>query len=228
MPEGQTINRNYYLDVLRHLREAVCQKRPEKLHQKNWLLHHDNARPHTAVTVQLYLAKHGIALLPQPPYSIDLAPKDFFLYPNIEKVNTKNILKSLNDEDFQRCFEIWKKRWNKCIDSDDHAVGKHASWGHEIEDDHRCVVRRGRSTEVNQNPMDILGFRLRFGSFLDSEFGRRGVLSSLILHSAAVGPLVLWFGLLDDQSEGVFCLLHHLHPLLVHLQFCSVLGPGGR
>ncbi|UYV69692.1 hypothetical protein LAZ67_7000258 [Cordylochernes scorpioides] len=53
VPEGQTINHHYYLDVLRRLREAVRQKRPENWHQKNWPLHHDNARPHTAVTVQL-------------------------------------------------------------------------------------------------------------------------------------------------------------------------------
>ncbi|UYV78527.1 hypothetical protein LAZ67_16001902 [Cordylochernes scorpioides] len=85
VPESQTINQHYYHYVLRRLREAVRQKRPEKWHQKNWLLHHDNARPHTAFTVQLYLAKHGIALLPQPPYSPDLAPKDFLLYPKIKK-----------------------------------------------------------------------------------------------------------------------------------------------
>ncbi|UYV76023.1 hypothetical protein LAZ67_13002183 [Cordylochernes scorpioides] len=30
VPEGQIINQHYYLDVLRHLREAVRQKRPEK------------------------------------------------------------------------------------------------------------------------------------------------------------------------------------------------------
>ncbi|UYV70528.1 HLA-DRB1 [Cordylochernes scorpioides] len=72
VPRCQTINQHYYLDVLRRLRQPVRQKRLEKWHQKNWLLHHDNARPHTAVTVQLYLAKHGIALLPQPPYSPDL------------------------------------------------------------------------------------------------------------------------------------------------------------
>ncbi|UYV66955.1 hypothetical protein LAZ67_4003444 [Cordylochernes scorpioides] len=132
VPEGQTTNQHHYLDALRRLREAVRQKRLEKWHQKNWLLHHENARPHTAVTVQLYLAKHGIALLPQPPYSPDLAPNDFFIYPKIKKVvngcrfdpipeikeNTKNIFKSLKNEDFQRCFNIWKKIWNKCKDSD--------------------------------------------------------------------------------------------------------------
>ncbi|UYV72419.1 hypothetical protein LAZ67_9003047 [Cordylochernes scorpioides] len=51
LPEGQTINQHYFLDVLRRSREAVRQKRPEKWHQKNWPLHHDNARPHTAVTI---------------------------------------------------------------------------------------------------------------------------------------------------------------------------------
>ncbi|UYV66959.1 hypothetical protein LAZ67_4003454 [Cordylochernes scorpioides] len=85
VPESQTTNQHHYLDVLRRLREAVRQKRLEKWHQKNWLWHHENARPHTAVTVQLYLAKHGIALLPQPPYSPDLAPNDFFIYPKIKK-----------------------------------------------------------------------------------------------------------------------------------------------
>ncbi|UYV63330.1 hypothetical protein LAZ67_2003763 [Cordylochernes scorpioides] len=77
VPECQTINQHYYLDVLRRLREPARQKRPEKWHQKNWLLHHDNARPHTAVTVPLYLSKHGIALLPQPPYSPDFLPTIF-------------------------------------------------------------------------------------------------------------------------------------------------------
>ncbi|UYV66956.1 hypothetical protein LAZ67_4003449 [Cordylochernes scorpioides] len=115
---GQTIIQHYYLDVLRRLREAVRQKRLE-----NRLLHNDNARPHTAVTVQLYLAKHGIALLPQPPYSPDLAPNDFFLYPKIKKVlkkrrfdsiseikeNLKNISKSLKDVIFRGILESGEK-----------------------------------------------------------------------------------------------------------------------
>ncbi|UYV77366.1 K02A2.6-like [Cordylochernes scorpioides] len=50
VPEDQTINQHYSLDVLRRLREAVRQKRPEKWHKKNLLLHHDSARPHTAGT----------------------------------------------------------------------------------------------------------------------------------------------------------------------------------
>jgi transposase len=36
------------------------------------LLHHDNARPHTAYIVQEFLAKNKMAVVPHPPYSPDL------------------------------------------------------------------------------------------------------------------------------------------------------------
>ena len=44
-PEGQTINKEYYLQVLRRLREAVRRKRPDMWAAKNFQLHHDNAPP---------------------------------------------------------------------------------------------------------------------------------------------------------------------------------------
>ncbi|UYV69945.1 K02A2.6-like [Cordylochernes scorpioides] len=123
VPECQTINQHYYLDVLRRLREPMRHKRSEKWHQKNWLLHHDNERPHTAVAVQLYLAKHGITLLPQLSYSTGLAPNDFLLYPKIKRVlkgprfdsipeikeNSKNILKSLKMRIFRGVLISGKK-----------------------------------------------------------------------------------------------------------------------
>ncbi|UYV66788.1 hypothetical protein LAZ67_4002861 [Cordylochernes scorpioides] len=100
--------------------EAVRQKRPEKLHQKIWLLHHDNARPHTPVTVQLYLTKHGIALLPQPLYSPELAPNSLKLKKKVSegrrfdsipeiKENTKNILKSSKIKIFRGVLISGKK-----------------------------------------------------------------------------------------------------------------------
>jgi hypothetical protein len=39
----------------------------------------DNAPSHTCSKVTDYLAKKGIATVPQPPYSPDLAPADFIL-----------------------------------------------------------------------------------------------------------------------------------------------------
>jgi len=85
-PNGQTVNKEFYVEVLRHLRESVRQKRPEKRRDGNWILHHDNAPPHTSHLVQQFLAKHGTAQLQKLPYSPDLAPCDFFLFPRLKKV----------------------------------------------------------------------------------------------------------------------------------------------
>jgi len=47
-------------------------------------LHHDNAPAHFTALVQDFLAKHHITHVCQPPYSPDLAPCDFWLFPNIK------------------------------------------------------------------------------------------------------------------------------------------------
>ncbi|UYV78697.1 K02A2.6-like [Cordylochernes scorpioides] len=47
LPQGRTVNKEYYLQVMRNLREAIRQKRPDLWKHKNWLLHHDNAPAHT-------------------------------------------------------------------------------------------------------------------------------------------------------------------------------------
>ncbi|XP_032668800.1 uncharacterized protein LOC116842993, partial [Odontomachus brunneus] len=79
--------------------------------------------------VREFLSKNNTVMMPQPPYSPDMAPYDFFLFPelketmkgrrfaNIEKIKTES-LKELNailKIAFQKCFEDWKKRWHKCI-----------------------------------------------------------------------------------------------------------------
>ena len=50
----------------------------------DWFLHHDNAPAHTALSVRQFLAKkqkNNMTVIPHPPYSPDLAPCDFFLFP---------------------------------------------------------------------------------------------------------------------------------------------------
>ncbi|UYV65551.1 hypothetical protein LAZ67_3004671 [Cordylochernes scorpioides] len=49
LPQGRTVNKDYYLQVMRNLREAIRQKRPDLWKNKNWLLHHDNAPAHTSL-----------------------------------------------------------------------------------------------------------------------------------------------------------------------------------
>jgi transposase len=69
------------------------------------------------------LEKHSIPTLPQPPYSSDLSPPDFFLFPKLKITlkgrifqtvgdiitNAKNDLKAIP----QTSFEQWKKGWER-------------------------------------------------------------------------------------------------------------------
>ncbi|UYV77488.1 hypothetical protein LAZ67_15001241 [Cordylochernes scorpioides] len=71
---GRTVNKEYYLQVMRNLREEIRQKRPDLWKNKNWLLHHDNAPAHTSLLVRDFLAKNSTLMMPQPPFSPDLAP----------------------------------------------------------------------------------------------------------------------------------------------------------
>lgn len=49
------------------------------------LLIHDNARPHTANVTREVLESFKWELFPHPPYSPDLAPSDFHLFPAMKK-----------------------------------------------------------------------------------------------------------------------------------------------
>jgi len=128
-PDGQTINKEFYLEVLRRLRESVRRKRPEKRRDGDWILHHDNAPAHTSHLVQQFLANHGTAQLQQSPYSPELAPCDFFLFPRLKKVlkghrfeatedirrNSTKTLLDIPKEEFAKCFQQWHKRRAKCV-----------------------------------------------------------------------------------------------------------------
>ncbi|UYV84266.1 hypothetical protein LAZ67_X001703 [Cordylochernes scorpioides] len=59
LPQGRAVNEEYYLQVMRNLREAIRQKRPDLWKNKNWLLHHDNAPAQTSLLVRDFLAKNN-------------------------------------------------------------------------------------------------------------------------------------------------------------------------
>jgi len=71
---------SFLMEVLERLRKRIV--RPAIA--KSWRLYHDNAPSHTAFRVTDHLAKHNIAMVPQPPYSPDVAPADFFLFPRLK------------------------------------------------------------------------------------------------------------------------------------------------
>jgi transposase len=48
------------------------------------MLHHDNAPPHASLLIREFLAKQETIVMPQPSYSPDLAPAEFFLFPKLK------------------------------------------------------------------------------------------------------------------------------------------------
>ena len=95
----------------------------------SWFLHHDNAPSHTALVLRDHFAKNSTHIVPQPPYSLDLAPCDFWLFPKLKRplrghrfdmieeiqAESKKVLKAIPEIEFNKCFDDWKKRWHKCI-----------------------------------------------------------------------------------------------------------------
>ena len=52
---------------------------------KGILLQQDNARVHTCKIAMDVVERNGYELIPHPTYSPDLAPSDYFLFPNLKK-----------------------------------------------------------------------------------------------------------------------------------------------
>jgi hypothetical protein len=77
---GQEFSQYYCIEVLERLRKRVLQVCSST--EKDWILHHDNAPAHAALSVVQFLTSKCIMVMPQPPYSLDLVPFDLFLFQN--------------------------------------------------------------------------------------------------------------------------------------------------
>jgi histone-lysine N-methyltransferase SETMAR len=78
LPEGQTINSEYYSSLLVQLKGILKEKRRGKVL-------HDNDPAHRALATQKKLAYLGFQCLDHPPHSPDLAPSDYHLFPGQKK-----------------------------------------------------------------------------------------------------------------------------------------------
>ena len=130
VPKGQTINQVYYKEVLTDLCEWVRRRRPEMWKYSSCVLHQDNALAHNAQSVKTFLTKHKITVLEHPPYSPDLTPRDFFLFPKIKsalkgarfesvdavKARAMELMNKLSEDDLQHCFQHWKICMEQCKD----------------------------------------------------------------------------------------------------------------
>ena len=97
VPEGETIDAVYYKGVMKWILNRIRRVRPGMCECGDWFLLHDNAPSHNATIVKQILAQRKVALLDHPPYSPDLAPADYVLFPK-EKSNLKGRLFDLNSD----------------------------------------------------------------------------------------------------------------------------------
>ena len=104
LPKRSTITGVYYAYMLDQLRTALRGKRRGKL-SKCVLLQQDNARVHTCKVAMAAVKRNGNKLIPHPAYSPDLAPSDFFLFPNLKK--NLHGLHFRSDEEVVTAVEEW-------------------------------------------------------------------------------------------------------------------------
>jgi transposase len=127
LPKGIKVNADYYIshifDPLAEWRKSQVGGSDRRLH-----VHADNARPHTAKQVTEFLTGNGMKRAPHPPYSPDLAPRDFCLFGYIkgrlagtsfEKADQllhaiDAIFQSIEKATLERVFEKWMDRLVQC------------------------------------------------------------------------------------------------------------------
>ena len=90
-----------------------------------WYFQQDNAPVHNSILVTDYFTKMGIKTVPQSPYSPDVGPCDFLLFPKVRgccyetikemKEAVIKVIDMLTEEDFHGAFQKLLEWYNKCI-----------------------------------------------------------------------------------------------------------------
>jgi len=112
--------------LVRPLRDAVRRKHPEKWRTNGRFLPH-YAPAHRSVVVKDFLEKN-MTTLEYPPYSPNLTPTDFYLFPRLKSAwkgrrfcddvgiikNATEGLKRYSQNGFQECFQHLYSNQQKC------------------------------------------------------------------------------------------------------------------
>ena len=106
VPTGQTVNKEYYVEVLREFRKRSRRKRPALFKSGQWHFQQDNAPVHNYILVRDYLTKMGIKTVLYRPYSPDIGLCDFWSFPKL-----KEKLRGCRYE----TIEEWKRLWQRSL-----------------------------------------------------------------------------------------------------------------
>ena len=128
LAKKSTIKVAYYANLFDQLRTVICEKCRGKL-SKGILLQQDNVRVHTCKIAMDAVERNRYKLIQYPAYSLDLAPSDYFLFPNLKKDicgrhfrSNKEVVAAVEewvrDKDpsfFSSGLMALEHRWSKCI-----------------------------------------------------------------------------------------------------------------
>ena len=128
LPLKTTMTGTYYATLMKKLLDAVKEKRRGKL-SAGVLLLHDNAPAHRADISVVTIHECGFTQLDHPPYSPDLAPSDFFFFPNLKRelrgkrfndisevTHAAEAYIDIQDKSFfSQGLQLLKERYLKCI-----------------------------------------------------------------------------------------------------------------
>ena len=131
VPKGGKINGDFYSSkCLREVEDFYKTRRPSTGARGIKLLH-DNARPHVSKLTRQTIDEIGFEVLEHPPYSPDLSPCDFWLFPEMKKhlgrkhFSTRSdlgtavyhYLHSIERDEYKKTFSKWIERLKLCIDN---------------------------------------------------------------------------------------------------------------
>ncbi|KAG5329657.1 SETMR methyltransferase, partial [Acromyrmex heyeri] len=128
-PSKQTISGDYYAALLDHIFNNILEKKHPYLAKKKVLFHQDNAWVHTCPAPMVKFNEFRYKLLPYPAYSPDLAPCDYFLFPNLKKwfggkrvttrehlIETEAYFEGFDKSYYSNSLKKLENRWIKCIE----------------------------------------------------------------------------------------------------------------
>ena len=125
VPTRQTVNKEYYVEILREFRKRFCWKRTALFKPDQWHFCQDNAPVYNSIVVTDYLTKMGIMTVPHRPYSPDLALCDFCLFPKLrgcryEKIEemkkaVTKVIDTLTQEEFHGAFQKLLERYKSAL-----------------------------------------------------------------------------------------------------------------
>ena len=123
LEKGRTIKSEYHIALLMCLKEEIAKKLlPTK---KKVFFHEDNAPCHKSIATMTKIHKLHFELLLHPPYSLDLAPSNYWLFADLKKMfqrkrfnSNKEVILETEAKDKvinKKGIELLEKRWNQCI-----------------------------------------------------------------------------------------------------------------